>query len=162
MDDINVLSASLPSNTTSHTYIIDRLKNNTYDQTHKNLSLKPTDEHTFLDSHIVISNDSQSVKITYNNKNHTIIQTNTQSVGRFHHRLAPSHLTHKLSAAQTIFIKIHDFTTHLIDFPLPCFSLIHELYLLNYTTANIISILTKVNRSRPHFFWTTLSSTLIK
>jgi hypothetical protein len=157
MDDLDILTASLPSNTNIHKTIITTLQNHTYDQQHKQLRLVIMDTDTFLDSHVIVYNNNKSVKLTYNNKNHDIITSKTQTVGRFHHATTPSHITHKLSGPHAILIKSHDYTSHTHDIMLPAMTIIHELLLLDYKLNQITSILTKTNRSRPNPIWSTIS-----
>ena len=156
MDDITALIATQRNNISLQSTLFNLIENSTYDTDHKNLQVKPQPDHCFLDSIITIYNNRQSVAITYNNKNASIIDTNTQTIGRFHGINAPSLTTHKLSAAQTIFIKIIDFTTFNADMYIPALCLIHELHSLNYSPNHIKSAITKASRSRPNPLWKTL------
>ena len=156
MDDITSLVATPHPDTNLHLHIFDLIENHTYDNQFKNLLVKPQNDNCFLDSFIVIYNNQQSVAITYNNKNASIIDSNNQTVGRFHHIKAPSLITHKLSAAQAILIKIHDFTTFNFDMIFPICSLIHELHTLQYPQNHIMSAITKASRSRPNPIWSTV------
>ena len=153
MDDITVLVASSRRNIFIHQLIAFEIQNNTYDQEFKYLLLKEQSANTFLDTFIVISEDKRTVRIIYNNKNINFIHSYVQDIGRFHHSSSPAIISHKLSAAQTIFIKVFDFTTDLRDMLLPALPLYHELRALEYTPNQLTSILTKVNRSRPSAFW---------
>ena len=127
MDDLDILTASQPSNTNIHNTIITTIQHHTYDQQHKQLRLVIMDTDTFLDSHVIVHNNNKPVKLTYNNKNHDIITSNTQTIGRFHHASTPSHITHKLSGPHAILIKTLDYTSNTPDIILPVITIIHEL-----------------------------------
>ena len=71
MDDLNCLVASLFQDLHIHTKINHYIQFNLYDQLNKHLTVKPQDDSNFLDAVNVISADSSSVKLVYNNKNST-------------------------------------------------------------------------------------------
>ena len=106
--------------------------------------------------HVIVYNNNKPIKLTYNSKNHDIITSKTQTVGRFHHATTPSHITHKLSGPHATLIKSHDYTSHTPDIILPAITIIHELLLLDYKLNQTTSILTKT-RSRPNPIWSTIS-----
>jgi hypothetical protein len=155
MDDINTLIATPSPSSTLHSSIPELIKSNLYDTTHKNLSLKTQPDTNFLDCTIIIHNNSHNVKIIYNNKNSRCLYTDVQDIGRFHHASSPSPISQKIAAAQTIFVKIFDFTTSPIDMTLPSLALCRELTLLDYHQHHIISAITKASRTRPIPFWKT-------
>ena len=136
-----------------HAFIDNIIEHLTYDQDNKRLLIIPQPNFNFLDSTTIISPNRLNVKIVYNNKNGSIIHTNTQVVGRFHHALAPSQMRHKLSAAHSIFTKIFDFTTSPLDMIPPSICLAYELTLLRYTHTHINSALVSASRTRPHAVW---------
>ena len=158
MDDILCIVSTSPQHKHHHTTIHNYLQHHLYDQEHKQLVIIPQLDLNFLDATIIISQDQTAIKITYNNKNQSCIDTNIQKVGRFHHANTPSHISHKLSAAQTIFIKIFDFTTHPQDTLLPSIALTHELRNLNYSYNTILSTIIKSSRSRPSPIWQAIHS----
>ena len=160
MDDIAAIIATPPSNPALAAVFFSTLQDNTYDKDNKNLTIEIQEGHIFLDAIFHIYNSLKSIKITYNNKNLSILDSDVQTIGRFHHINAPSLITHKLSAAQTILIKINDFTTHKIDMIQPTLALHHELTTLNYTANHFLSALTKANRTRKNSFWHTLAHAL--
>jgi len=158
MDDANILIATAPHHLWLHSRILNLIQHNLWDTKHRKLLAVPQPDTNFLDATFILYNNSQNVKIIYNNKNQSCISTNRQSVGRFHHFLAPSHIKHKLSAPHAIFIKIHDFSTFPHDMLQPCIALAHELRLLSYSNHHITRILTKTHKSRPHSIWPTVNS----
>jgi hypothetical protein len=153
MDDITCIVSThhrhLPFHKTIHNYI----QNDIYDQDHKKLIIIPQTDLNFLDATIIISQDNTDISIIYNNKNKNCILTHEQTIGRFHHATTPSHISHKLSAAQTIFVKIFDFTSYPLDMLLPAATLTYELRLLDYSHHTILSAIIKSSRSRPSPIW---------
>jgi len=156
MDDVNRLSSSSITNLHLHKAVDHYIEHTLYDQLHKHLKIKPQDDTNFLDATNVISADRTSVKIIYNNKNASCLDTHQQTIGRFHDANAPSPTRFKLAAAYCILVKINDFTTYPTDMLLPTASLTHELRLLGYDNNFISSIITRANRSRPHPIWNAL------
>jgi hypothetical protein len=156
MDDVILLISTTIHNTTLHQAIQNHTQHHLYDQTHKNLTLKKQNTTVFLDCDTILYNNNHNFKITYNNKNKNITSTKLQTVGRFHHAHAYSHIKHKLAAAQNITTRIFDYTTDTSDMILPTLELILELHTLKYNKQQIINILHKTNRSRPSHTWTTI------
>ena len=132
MDDVDALVATTRENHSNATDIFDYIENSLYDQEHKLLLVLPQPDHNFLEARIVISDSKKSVKIQYHNKNADFGKTLMQSVGRFHDFFTNSLLIHKISAGQTIFIAIFDFSTDLMDVIEPLLEVINELASLNY------------------------------
>jgi hypothetical protein len=152
MDDILTLIATTNPDRQSLLFH-DYIQNHLYDQTHKLLTLKPQSTTKFLDTRITLHNNNKNVKIIYDNKNEDFHDTLTQNIGRYHHLSAPSLLTHKLSAAQSTLIRIHDYTTTTTDMIIPTLQILHEFTSLDYKPRHLHSILTKTNRSRPNPLW---------
>jgi hypothetical protein len=161
MDDILCILSTLRNNRHLHTTIHHYIEHLLYDQENKKLLIIPQPDLNFLDSSIIIFNTNSNIKTIYNNKNNNCITTNIQSVGRFHHNTTPSHHSHKISAAQTIFIKIFDFTSHTIDMLTPSIILTHELRLLDYSYNDILSTIIKTNRTRPSPIWATIHNIIL-
>jgi hypothetical protein len=153
MDDLAALIASPSSLAYVHPYIAKFIQHRTYDQKHKKLTLKLQPDNNFLDSHIVIFNNDKNVKINYNNKNTSCIETNHQTIGRFHDFDTASHFSHKISAPHAILTRIYDYTTNPFDMLLPAIALVHELRLLGYPPNFFFSLLAKIQRTRPTPVW---------
>jgi len=161
MDDIQALIATLTSNIVNqtHEYITKQLYE--HDQPQQLFTIKQTNIHSpleniFLDYITVITQNRKNIKTIYHNKNKTTTTTNTQAVSRLYTENAPTHISIKLTAISTLLIKIHDTTTLPQDFIIPTFQILHKIQTLGYTHKHFQSILTQVNKSRPHETWNTI------
>ena len=121
----------------------------------KGLSLKPDMENSdkFLDSDIMIYNNSKNIRLIYHNKNASVMTGSMQTIGRFTHMHTPTAIKNKLSAPTNICIRIADYTTYDYDMIQPINELICELTTLAYNRNDIRSIICMAHRSRPHTVW---------
>lgn len=131
-----------------------------HDIENKNLLIKKEKTNTFLDANIIFYNNHSQVKLTYNNKNTSILRTRTQTIGRFHDVNAYTSTKIKTNACATILTRIADFTTLTQDMLIPTIELITEMLTLGYNINHIHATLMKANRSRPSNNWTQIDKAI--
>ena len=149
IDDMQCLLATRTNHTQHATHINHIMCNEVYEQNQqqKFLTIIQTFDGKFLHSDFIIYNKHTSIKMIFHNKNHNILETLTQEIGRF-----------EANALLAMYILVFDYTTHIQDMVTPIMNIGFEVTLLNYKQQNIISALIRAGRSRPSPIWQILIS----
>ena len=160
IDDMQCLLATRTNHTQHATHINHIMCNEVYEQNQqqKFLTIIQTFDGKFLHSDFIIYNKHTSIKMIFHNKNHNILETLTQEIGRFAHHHDHTHHTHKANALLAMYILVFDYTTHIQDMVTPIMNIGFEVTLLNYKQQHIISALIRAGRSRPSPIWQILIS----
>jgi hypothetical protein len=145
------------------TYIHKLITENIYEHDIDEKSLKIIEDekskNKYLDANVIIYNDKHNVKLTYHNKNKSIMKTDHQEVGRLHNANSPVPINIKINACATTLARIHDCTTIETDMIKPAIEILYEMKLLGYNYRHMHSALTKANRIRKTKFntWETIT-----
>ena len=155
LDDMQCFLATRSNHTQHLTHLMQVMQNNVYEQhqQQKYLTIIQTFDGKFLHADFIIHNNNKAIKMVFHNKNHDILDTHTQNVGRFAGFHDHTHYNHKTNALLALFVLVFDYTTYTIDMIQPIIQLCYEVHLLNYTKLTLISTTINANRTRPSNIW---------